>query len=344
MGAPAAGAVTGTYDVAVIGGGPAGAHAAYKAALLFRTCILFDKGRKHSRIYFSPRVDNLPGRYAVPGRDIVAEGYDVIRRYEEDYGRTFVTVHEDTEVTTVSRDDDGNFVLEASGRGGDVTATARVLVLATGCVDTQPKMAEFRRRDIEAVLPYANKGLADYCLLCDGHTVENKRVAVLGCGPGSAGIAASLKKNFGADTAVVSACDLRGHDASDHDDAHWDQIAERLRGRDIPVLRGAIKELTGIKDGKFGIVFEDGRTELFDKAWISMGWYKVNSEHAVALGAQTDKDGFVVTDKDGRVLDDTGKTIERLYAVGDLRSDSWKQIPIAWGEAEAAVIDAFIRH
>lgn len=331
-----------TYDVAVIGGGPAGSHAALKAALLFRTAVLFDKGRKFSRIFWSPRVDNLPGRYAEAGREIVAKGFDAIQDYEDDYGKGFVTIHEDTGVSSVRRDGD-LFVLEADGKNGPVTARARNLVLATGCVDGQPKLRDFRKRDIEAVLPYANKGLADYCLLCDGHTVENKRVAVLGCGPSAASVAASLKKNFNARTAVVAACNLGHPQADEHTDQHWQEIQERLARRDIPVIRGDIESFTGIKDGKFGIVFSDGSEELFDKAWISMGWYKVNNEQALELGAAVDEAGFVKTDRDCRVLAEDGDVIAGLYAIGDLRSESWKQIPIAWGEAETAVVDAFVQ-
>lgn len=332
------------FDIAVIGGGPAGTHAAFKAALLHRTAVLFDKGRQYSRIFFSPQVDNLPGRYAESGRDIVAAGYDIIREYEADQGERFVTVHEKTTVVGAERNADGDFVLHADGPDGPFEATARTLILATGAVDGQPKLREFRKRDIEAILPFANKGLADYCLLCDGHTVKGKRVAVLGCGAGAAGIAASLKKNFGADTAVVAACNLGHPDADKHGPEHWDDVADRLRKRDIPVLRGDIASFTGIKEGRFGIFFEDGSEEWFDKAWISMGWYKVNNEQAKQLGARIDDAGFVVTDRDGRVLDPDGDVIPRLYAIGDLRADSWKQIPIAWGEAEAAVVDAFVHN
>ncbi len=333
-----------SFDIAVIGGGPAGTHAALKAALLFRSCVLFDRERRQSRIFWSPRVDNLPGRFGEKGRDIVAKGYDNIQEYEEDVGRTFVTIHENTEVTTVRRDDDGRYHLTAEGKDGPIEARARNVVLATGCVDAQPRLREFRRRDIEAVLPYANKGLADYCLLCDGHTVEGKKVAVIGCDPGSRGIAKSLKKNFGAQTAVIPYCnvDEQGEGPSDPREA-WEEVEEDLEKWDIPIHYGHIKELTGIKDGQFGIIFEDGREERFDKAWISMGWYKVNNEHAQQLGASLDDNGFVQTDRDCRTLDPEGNVIPGLYTIGDLRADSWKQIPIAWGEAEVAVVDAFVR-
>lgn len=328
------------YDVAVIGGGPAGLHAAAKAALLFRSCVLFDKGRKYSRIFWSPKVDNLPGSPPKSGRDIIRDGYATIDRIHAELGRTFVTVHADVEVTRLERDGEAWRISTA-----DVSAWAHNVVLATGCVDTQPQLRDFRKRDIESVLPYANKGLADYCLLCDGHTVEGKRVAVIGCDPGSRGIAKSLKKNFGADTAIVPFCNTRAEGTTGPADPQeaWEAVEADLARWEIPLLYGEIDGFTGIKDGQFGIRFTDGTEQRFDKAWISMGWYQVNNAQAVQAGAAVDRDGFVLTDKDGRVLDRQGMTIAGLYCIGDLRSDSWKQIPIAWGEAEAAVVDAFVR-
>ncbi len=331
------------HDVAILGGGPAGTHAALKAALLYRTAVLFDKGRKLSRIFWSPRVDNLPGRFKEAGRDIVAKGFDAITEYEADVGRRFVTVHENTEVTRVEGIE-GGYRVHGSGKDGDVTIEAKVLVLATGASDGQPRLRDFRKRDIEAVLPYANKGLADYCLLCDGHTVEGKKVAVLGCDPGSRGIAKSLKANFGAETHVVPFCNVREENTEGPADPHapWAEVEEDLEKWEIPIHYGHIKEFTGIKDGQFGIIFEDGSEQRFDKAWISMGWYKVNNEHGIALGAQTDEQGFIVTDADCRVLDQQGEAIAGLYCIGDLRANTWKQIPIAWGEAETAIVDAFV--
>lgn len=327
-----------TVDLAVIGGGPAGAHAAWKAALLHRTAALFDAGRKYSRIFWSPRVDNIPGRYAIPGRDIVSSGYASIEEYEAEYGTQFVQIHENTRVQSVERQADGRFHIRAEGKEGPVETMAKAVVFATGAVDRQPILADFRKRDIEAVLPYANKGLAEYCLLCDGHTVQGKRVAIIGCGPGARGIAKSLRKNFGATTEVVSMC----HQGENRKGESIQEAADILEAEGIPLHQGEVQSFSGIKDGQFTITWQDGREKSFDKAWISMGWYRVNSDLVAQLGGATDSDGFALTSREGRVLDDQGKEIPGIYAIGDLRSDSWKQIPIAWGEAEAAVVDAFV--
>lgn len=339
------------HDIAVIGGGPAGLQAAWKAALLHHSCVLFDKGRKFSRIFWSPRVDNIPGHFGTSGRDLIQRAHDDIAATAAEYGQEFVTTHENTDVERVERivgqdakgRDVHGFKIRAKTKGGDVEATSRFLIVATGTVDAQPKLRDFRKRDIEAVLPYANKGLADYCLLCDGHTVTGKRVAVIGCSPGVRGIAKSLKKNFGADTVLVPYCnrDHEGHGETDPQES-WEAVEDDLARWEIPIVYGEIDEFTGIKDGQFGIVFADGTEERFDKAWISMGWYRVNNEPAKDIGGALDEQGFVRTDEDCRIVDEEGNVIPGAYAVGDVRSYSWKQIPIAWGDAERAVIDCFV--
>lgn len=351
-GLPAEGAPD-VYDIAVVGGGPAGLHAAMKAALLYKTCILFDKGNRHSRIFFAPRVANIPGRVGVSGRDLIKQGEADIEAVERDIGRRFVTLRHDTEVTAASREPrDGEkhplFVLTARAVKGDDadaegTVRARNLIIATGSVDRQPITQEYRRRDIDTILPYANKGLADYCLLCDGHLVEHKRVAVIGCGESAGSVAASLKKNFHAETTLVTCGGLH----PDHPDEGPD-VPEKTRRflaeRDIPVIEKTVKGWFGLKEGKLGIEFADGSKEEFDKGWISMGWYSINSELAAALGAATGTQGGVKTDRNCEAVDDAGDVIDGLFAIGDVRAGTWNQIPIAWGEAETAVVHAFAAH
>lgn len=343
------------YDLAIVGGGPAGTHAALKAVLLYKTAVLFDKGHRTSRIYFAPKVDNLPGRpEGVSGREIVEGGFDTLEEAQQRLGHRFVRIHAKTEVVEAHRETDVRegeknplFVLRYSNSESDDAerpeVRARNVIIATGSVDRQPITREYRQRDIETILPYANKGLADFCLLCDGHAVEDQRVAVIGCGRSAAGVAASLKKNFGADTVLVTCGGLHPEFPADKTGLGDDERGF-LAKRDIPVIEKTVKGWYGLKKGILGIEFEDGSKEEFDRGWVSMGWYAINSELAVALGAATDDEGAVVTDRNCEAQDSEGNRIKGLFAIGDVRADSWNQIPIAWGEAETAVIHAFAHH
>lgn len=348
LGLPAQGAPE-VFDIAVVGAGPAGLHAALKSALLFKTCVVFDKGRRHSRIFFAPQVDNIPGRLGVSGRELLKQAEADIRTTEEKLGHRFVDIRHETAVVEAAREPREEekhplYVLQAKAKDGTMTTVrARNLVIATGSVDRQPITQDYRRRDIETILPYANKGLADYCLLCDGHLVKDKRVAVIGCGPSAGSVAASLKKNFHADTVLVTCGGLHPDHEEDGPDIP-EKTRTFLESRGVPIIEKNVTGWFGLKEGKLGIEFEDGSKEEFDKGWISMGWYSVNSELAVALGAATEADGAVKTDLNCEVLDGNGNGIDGLFAIGDVRAGTWNQIPIGWGEAEMAVVHAFAAH
>lgn len=339
-----------TYDVAVVGGGPAGLMAALKSALLFHTAVVLDKGKRTSRAFFVPNMDNIPGYpTGVSGRRVMEDLRAQIENAEKVAGRRFVTYEEPVAVESLSRDDSGVYTLEGhrmKGRepkGEPVRVRARVVVLATGVVDRQPYIGQSvdKPYDISAILPYANKGLADYCLLCDGHTVNGKRVAVLGLGPGSAGIAESLRDHFGASETVLVTCIACATGEPGHDHSRHEGAIEKLRANGLPVIDKTISRLEGIKDERIRLVFEDGSKEEFDKAWISFGWFKVNHDLAKQMGASIDDDGYVRTTEDCEALDGDAEPIPGLFVVGDLRAETWKQIPIALGDAESAIVHAF---
>ncbi len=336
-----------TYDVAIVGGGPAGLMAALKCALLFHTAVVLDKGKRTSRAYFVPKMDNVPGYPdGVSGKKLVEDLRAQIAHAEKVAGRTFVALEDGVKVEQLEHGGDGTFTLtghEVVGRatgGAPVSYRARVVVLATGVVDRQPYIGA-KSYDLSAILPYANKGIADYCLLCDGHTIRGKRVAVLGLGRGSAAIAKDLRDHFGATETVLVTCIacVTGDLHHDHK-RHGDLIAE-TEAQGIPVIDKTIRRLEGLREGRIRLVFDDESSEAFDKAWVSFGWYKVNNDLARQVGASIDDDGYVRSTEDCEVLDVAGEPIPGLFVVGDLRAETWKQIPVALGDAETAVIHAF---
>jgi thioredoxin reductase (NADPH) len=329
-------------DFAIVGGGPAGLHAALKAALLFHTAVLFDKGKKHGRIFFAPKVNNIPGfPGGISGAKLLAAQRRHIEVYEEEQGgRRFVEVVEPAEVVDIARaapDEPFALTVRLVKTGETVVRRARAVIIATGVVDRQPYIGEWTARDIRPILPYANKGTVEYCLLCDGHTVAGKTVAVIGADRKAVGIAETLRDHFGANVTVVACVDCAP-------DAGGDAAAKMRASagkRGLPILFQPIVSVHGLKEGRLGLDFADGSTAAFDKGFLSFGWFKMNNELAVRMGGQLDADGYVKTTSDCEVLDAAGEPIPRLFAIGDIRADAWKQIPSAFADAENAVIHAF---
>lgn len=335
-----------THDVAIVGAGPAGLMAALKSALLFHTAVVLDKGKRTSRAFFVPRMNNIPGYpEGVSGSQIMSDLRRHIARVEEVAGRTFVTFDEPAEITHIERDDDGVFTLtghriEGRDEKGDaVEHRARVVVLATGLVDRQPYIGQ--RDDIKAILPYANRGIADYCILCDGHTIRGKSVAVLGMGRGAAGIATTLRDHFGASRVALVTCVSCVTGEEDHDhERHADMLAD-IEAEGLDVIDKRITKLEGLREDRIRLVFDDDEREEFDRAWVSYGWYKVNNDLAKQMGASIDDEGYVRTTQDCEVIGKDDAPIRGLFVIGDLRAETWKQVPIALGDAESAIIHAF---
>jgi|TARA_Y100000310_G_scaffold44401_3_gene41460 thioredoxin reductase len=83
---------------------------------------------------------------------------------------------------------------------------------------------------------------------------------------------------------------------------------------------------------------------VFDKVFMSFGWFKVNNELPLELGATVAEDGTIFTDADCRVLDGQGGApLDRFYAIGDIRHETWDQIPSAWADGETAAIHAWAK-
>ena len=328
------------YDLIVVGGGPAGLQAALKGALLHKRVLLLDKGRKFSRIFFAPRVANIPGAAEAPrGSALVKSGYLALERVNEELGE-LVAVRERTSATAIARTSDG---FEVTTDNEDVPVVAgRVVILATGVVDRQPWIGP-EAYDIGPILPYANKGLVEYCLLCDGHTVVDKRVVVIGADASAVGIAETLRDGFNAEVTVAAciAC-TTGEPGHDHDAPEHQQLMERIEERGFTALDIDLQEVRGLKEDRVVLVDGDGKEHPFDKAFLSFGWFKVNNELAVALGATPSRSGYLFTDEDCQVLAGRdGEPLGGLYAIGDIRYETWNQVPSAWADAETAVIHAW---
>lgn len=152
---------TNTYDVIVVGGGPAGLQAALTLGRMHRSVLVLDSGRYRNDP--TGHLHNFVTRDGTPPAELRALARAELATYET------VTVRS-AEVAAVKPDDD-TFRVDLAG--GD-QAVARRVVLATGLRDTLP------------VVP----GLAElfgsvvaHCPYCHGHEFAGTHVALLGSGP-----------------------------------------------------------------------------------------------------------------------------------------------------------------
>lgn len=148
-----------TYDVIIIGGGPAGASAAiYTARANLRTLVI-DKGLTAGALGLTEKISNYPG---VPGPVSGAELAETMRRQAESFGAEFLT----DKVMSVDLHADPKMVMAGSG-----AFQARALILATGSMG--------RTHIVPGEEKFLGRGVS-YCATCDGAFFREQPVAVVG--------------------------------------------------------------------------------------------------------------------------------------------------------------------
>jgi thioredoxin reductase (NADPH) len=191
---------------------------------------------------------------------------------------------------------------------------------------------------IDPIFPWANLGIVDFCLLCDGHTLPDRAVAVIG------------HDAFAVHTALdilhfrPHSVELLTHGRPLLDGSppvERDRLRAELSARRIEHFEPAIVGFDEIREKRFGVRFADSSHRSYDRGFSALGWYDMHGAIPTALGCRFDPDGYVVTDEDCRAIAiSTGEPIPGLYCIGDLHS-GWNQIPEAWATAERAVIHAY---
>ena len=298
MDASSAGAAPdGAVDCLVIGAGPAGLTAAIYLARFRRSLAVVDAG--NSRAEYIPRTHNYPG---FPDGISGPELLERLRAQARRYGATV----ESAMVESLARDGD-TFVAAL----GDREVRARRVLLATGIVDKEPEMRDFR----EAV----RLGCIRLCPVCDGFEVTDRRVAIYGPARRAIGHALFIR-TFAREVSLL----VPRNDAS--------LAADECNGLarcGVQVVDSPVAEMYITPDRRAGVRTADGREHVFDTVYPSLGC-RPRVEIALALGARCDDEGNLVVDAHHET------SVPGLYAAGDAVSSTLNQISVATGHAAVA--------
>lgn len=298
------------YDVAVIGGGPAGLTAALYLARARYRVIVVEKDHFGGQITITSEVVNYPGVGRTSGKELT----DTMRRQAQSFGAEFLL----TEVTGLDLDGDVKKVY--TGRG---ELSCFGVLLATGA---HPRMVGFEGEE-----EFRGHGVA-YCATCDGEFFTGKDVFVVGGGFAAAEESVFLTKYAkhvtilirGEDfTCAKAAADAaRGHEKItvltnvSVERAEGDSALRMLRYRNRKT--GEVTEYRAQEGDTFGVFVFAGYEPATD---IVKGLVELNEQ------------GYVVTDRQQKT------NVDGVYAAGDVCIKNLRQVVTAVGDGALAATE-----
>src|SRR3990172_3026364 len=150
-----------TYEVIIVGGGPAGLAAGLYCQRAALKTVLFEKGLIGGQIAISKEVENYPGVEGITGFDLAEK----LVRHARAFGLHIIQ----EEVVEVNAGYDLHSVRLGNG---DLLHTVALILGAGGSV---------RKLGIPGEAEYLGSGVS-YCATCDGFFFKDKSVIVVGGG------------------------------------------------------------------------------------------------------------------------------------------------------------------
>lgn len=267
-----------TYDVIILGAGPAGIQAAIHASRKKASVLMLGRFRKSS--LFWAHVENYCCQLELSGEEMLRTGLEQARRFGADL------MEEDALHIAHS----GKFFSVSSESGEDFVG--RSLVVATGT--TRNKLG------VPGEKKLLGKGLS-YCVDCDGMFFRNDRVAVVGGLSAAAGGALTLSK-IADDVTLVAPKGLEVAEA----------LQQKITDSGIRVIENVkVKSILG-EEGVTGIELENGDTLGVQGVFIELGAKGV-LELASTLGLGLDDSMRYI-----QVNRKQATNVAGVYAAGDI--------------------------
>jgi len=294
-----------TYDVLIVGAGPAGLTAGvYCGRKMLRTVIISEN--IGGQALESWAIENYMGFRIIPGEDLM-------KKFEEQV-RTLNIRLELDRVTGIVKDGD----LFAAKTISDQVFKARAVIFAQG---NKPKKLGVANEE-----QYLGRGLS-ICSTCDGPLYKGKKVAVVGGGNSALQTAVEMSQ-IAREVSLLVRHEIRA------DPVYVDLLKTK---KNITVFPNA--QITSLEGEKFlsSITFrgdsgKDQKLQL-DGLFIEIGWLP-----------NTDiLDGFVaLNEKKEIAVDCNGHTsVPGVFAAGDVTSVKSKQIIIAAGDGAKVALETF---
>jgi alkyl hydroperoxide reductase subunit F len=319
-----------TYDLAIIGGGPAGAAAAvYAARKRLKTVFITKDWLGQSNV--SEKIENWVGTVAISGLELSQS----LEKHAKAYGKDIVDFKEGESCIKVQRSKvkGQNDAQQKEIAGFTITTDkdsydARSILVAAG--------SRRRKLDIPGADKFEHKGLT-YCATCDGPLYDGQDVVVVGGGNAGFESAAQLLA-YCKSVTLLSRSDFKA------DPATVEAVMKNPKAR---VLKFVVPK--EIKGDKFvsSLIYTDTKANKDIEIPVTGIFAEVgsipNTDFAKDVVKLDQFNRIIVDAKNQRALSSDGKTpADGIWAAGDCTDGMYHQNNIAAGDAVKAVEDIYI--
>jgi thioredoxin reductase (NADPH) len=323
-----------TYDVAVVGAGPAGLSTAVYAASEGLSTIVFDARAFGGQAGASARIENYLGFPAgISGQALTGRAYVQAQKFGARMMIPTEVVGLDlTETPVTLRLEDGRRV------------KASTVVVATG--------ARYRRLDVPNLRDFEGRGVWYWASPIEARLCRNEEIVLVG-GGNSAGQAAVFLRNFAAKIWML----VRGPSLAENMSQY---LIDRIKAIDnIEVLtQTEIVALYGSREKRLERVrwrnnLTGEETELPIRhvflfigadpatAWLRDSGVALDSKNYILTGSDVPSGSRRSNDRSGRPLP-LETSVSGVFAAGDVRSGSVKRVGAAIGEGAVAAAELHV--
>jgi thioredoxin reductase (NADPH) len=296
-----------TYDIAIIGGGPAGLSAGIYGARAKLSTVIIEKMYPGGQAAITHLIENYPGFVDGIGGSELTES---MKNQAERFGAKILN----GEVEDIKKQASLFYVKLKSE-----TVEAKSIILAMG--------AEPRKLDVKGEKEFTGQGVS-YCATCDGAFYTDMPIMVIGGGDTAIEEAIYLTR-FASSVTVVHRRDQLRATKILQDRAFknekikfiWDSVVKEIKGKDM------VEEvvLKNVKTGEESSVFVNG-------VFSAVG-YVPNTASIKGLVKLNDR-GYVITD------DKMATDIPGIFAAGGIREKSLRQVVTAVSDGAIAAVEA----
>jgi len=296
-----------TYEVIIIGGGPAGLTAGlYTSRARLRT-LLIENALFGGQMTTTETIDNYPG---------FPEGVtgDELGRLMEEQAKRFGMETVNEEVVEIKLEGDQKLVQTTES-----SYLCKALIICTG--------TEYRKLGVPGEQEFRGKGVS-YCATCDGAFFKDNRIIVVGGGDSALTEALFLTK-FVEELTIIHRRDALRATKIYQEKAManpkikflWNSVVQEIKGDEV--VRGVV--VKNVKTGEIKEFPTEG-------AFLFVGLLP-RTQFLKGL-VQMDEAGYIITNDNGET------SVEGIFAAGDCKKKLLRQVATAVGDGATAAFAA----